>query len=120
MGVIGDIGLRPRDMLKFGLLYLNEGVWQGKPLVPKSWVRESTRPHVVAQPGLGYGYFWWTKEFSWKNAPVACFFAWGYGGQYIFVIPDARLVIVMSGSHWTTSPEGAAFDVVQQVLNAST
>lgn len=118
MGAIGDIGLRPRDMLKFGLVYLNEGMWNGNQIVPPHWVRESTTPKIYPTPTLGYGYFWWTKEFSWKGKPVKSFFAWGYGGQYIFVVPDAELVVVMSGSNWTTNPEGQAMQMVEEVLAA--
>lgn len=118
MGTIGDIGLRPRDMLKFGLMYLNVGQWQGKQIVPAQWVRESTTTKVQLTATLGYGYFWWTKEFRWNDKPVKSFFAWGYGDQYIFVVPEADLVVVMSGSHWTTHPEGPAMQIVQTVLSA--
>lgn len=116
MGAIGDIGLRPRDMMKFGLLYLNKGVWNGKQVVPASWIKESTTPKIYPTDSLGYGYFWWTKDFHWKGKSVSSFFAWGYGGQYIFVIPEASLVIVMSGSLWTTNPEGQAMEMVNEIL----
>jgi len=118
MGTIGDIGLRPRDMLKFGLMYLNEGKWNEKQVVPPDWVRESTTTKIHLTSTLGYGYFWWTKVFRWKGKPVQSFFAWGYGDQYIFVVPDAALVVVMSGSNWTTNPEGQAMQIVQTVLSA--
>jgi CubicO group peptidase (beta-lactamase class C family) len=117
MGAIGDIGLRPRDMLKFGLLYLNDGIWKGQQVVPGRWVRESTTAKIYPRPALGYGYFWWTKDFQWKGKPVSSFFAWGYGGQYIFVVPDVRLVMVMSGSNWSTDPEGQA--MVTKILAAA-
>jgi CubicO group peptidase (beta-lactamase class C family) len=57
MGVIGDIDLRPRDMMKFGLLYLNNGQWNGQQLVPALWIKESTTAHLYPTPTLGYGYF---------------------------------------------------------------
>ena len=41
-GVIGDIAITPRDMVKFGLLYLNDGIWNGKQIIPANWVKEST------------------------------------------------------------------------------
>lgn len=118
MGVIGDIGLRPRDMMKFGLLYLNNGQWNGQQLVPTSWVKESTTPHIKPTPTLGYGYFWWTRDFRWKEKTVSSFFAWGYGGQYIIVIPELQLNIVMSGSHWGTDPEKQMVDIVEKILSA--
>jgi CubicO group peptidase (beta-lactamase class C family) len=118
MGVIGDIGLRPRDMMKFGLLYLNNGQWDGQQLVPANWVKESTQPHIYPSPTLGYGYFWWTRNFRWKEKTVSSFFAWGYGGQYIIVIPELQLNIVMSGSHWGTDPEKQMVAIVEEILAA--
>jgi CubicO group peptidase (beta-lactamase class C family) len=98
-GVLGDIDLRPRDMMKLGQLYLQEGKWNGKEIVSKAWVNESTTTKIAVGSGLGYGYFWWTRDFKWKDKTVKSFFAWGYGGQYIFVLPELKLVVVMTGSH---------------------
>ena len=118
MGVIGDIGLRPRDMMKFGLLYLNNGQWNGQQLIPAEWVKESTATHIQPTATLGYGYFWWTRNFLWKEKTVSSFFAWGYGGQYIIVIPELKLNIVMSGSHWGTDPEKQMVNIVEDILVA--
>lgn len=118
MGAIGDIGLRPRDMLKFGLLYLNGGRWNGRQVVPAKWVGESTAAKMHPTRTLGYGYFWWTREFQWHDRPVSSFFAWGYGGQYIFVVPEIKLVVVMSGSKWGTNPEDQGVDVMQEIVRA--
>ena len=118
MGVIGDIGLRPRDMLKFGLLYLNKGKWNGEQLVSANWIEESTTTKIKPRPSLGYGYFWWTRDFDWKGKKVSSYFAWGYGGQYIFVIPELQVVIVMSGSKWGTDPEGQAMEMVEVILSS--
>ncbi len=115
-GVIYDIFLRPRDMLKFGLLYLNDGMWKGKQLVPASWVKESTTAQIDVKPGLGYGYFWWTTEFEKQGRKVKSFFAWGYGGQYIFVVPELKLVTVFSGSNWSTDPEGFYFEIMEKYI----
>jgi CubicO group peptidase (beta-lactamase class C family) len=118
MGVIGDIGLRPRDMLKFGLLYLNKGKWKGEQIVSANWIEESTTPKIKPRPSLGYGYFWWTRDFDWNGKKVSSYFAWGYGGQYIFVIPEVQLVIVMSGSKWGTDPEDQAMEMVEEIISS--
>jgi CubicO group peptidase (beta-lactamase class C family) len=115
-GIIGDIFLRPRDMLKFGLLYYNNGVWKGKQLVPSAWVKESTSPKIMLEPGLGYGYFWWTKQFSWKGKTVDSYFAWGFGGQYIFVVPKLDLVVIFNGTNWSTDPKEFYFDIMQEYI----
>lgn len=115
-GVLGDIELRPRDMMKLGQLYLQKGKWNGKQIVPAQWIQESTSTKIVLKEGLGYGYFWWTKQFNWKGKPIQSFFAWGYGGQYIFVVPEFRLVVAMTGSHWTTNPETHAFEMMEKFI----
>lgn len=115
-GIIGDIFLRPRDMLKFGLLYYNKGVWQGKQVVPSAWIKESTSPKVSLGPGFGYGYFWWTKQFSWRNKNVDSYFAWGFGGQYIFIVPDLNLVVVFNGTNWSTDPKEFYFEIMQEYI----
>lgn len=115
-GIIGDIFLRPRDMLKFGLLYYNKGIWNGEQVIPPSWINESTSPKITLEPGFGYGYFWWTKEFSLKDKTVNSYFAWGFGGQYIFVVPDLELVVVFNGTNWSTDPKEFYFDMMQDYI----
>ncbi len=89
-----DIFLTPRDMAKFGLLFLNNGIWNGKPLVPKEWVKKSTTMQVDIPKeidyaaGLEYGYWWWIQE--------KAYMAWGAGGQYIIINPDLDLVVVFT------------------------
>jgi CubicO group peptidase (beta-lactamase class C family) len=88
---IGSSGvhLTPRQMAKFGHLYLNEGTWQGKQVVPTSWVKESTRSYIATRnPWWDYGYQWWTA----RNVYIAS----GYGGQRIMVLPEADMVIVIT------------------------
>jgi CubicO group peptidase (beta-lactamase class C family) len=116
-GVLGDIELTPRDMMKLGQLYLRNGKWNGMEVVPHSWVNESTSTKIATtRPGLGYGYFWWTRDFNWKGKTVRSFFAWGYGGQYIFVVPDLQLVVTLTGSHWTTDPKNHVMEMMENYI----
>ncbi|MGC9396167.1 MAG: serine hydrolase domain-containing protein [Anaerolineae bacterium] len=89
---IGGWGLQitPRDMAKFGYLYLNEGVWDGQQIVSAAWVQTSTTPHVQTEQTLGYGYQWWTYP-KW-----GAYTARGRYGQLIFVIPEYELVVVFT------------------------
>ena len=98
--------MHPQDMAKIGYLYLMNGLWNSEPVVPAEWVAVSTRTHV--SPGTlqeGYGYHWWV-------APPQMYLALGYGGQFIFVIPDKDMVVV-----FTCSLEGRDFYVPQKLLN---
>ncbi len=75
-----------RDLARFGLLFLRQGAWRGKQIVPREWVSESTKSHSDAGGGEGYGYLWWSAKDS--------FSARGAGGHYIWVIPSMDLVVV--------------------------
>ena len=80
----GGIWMRPRYMAKFGLLYLDKGVWNGEQIVPADWVEASVS-------GSSYGYSWW----MYGNGAYA---AHGYRGQRIIVVPDLDMVVVMVGA----------------------
>ncbi len=96
-----QVVLTPRDMAKFGLLYLNNGLWQGKQLVPAGWVAESTAKHSVVE-GVDYGYLWWLKYLDAGNVRYHSFAAQGNGGQKIYVFRDLNLVIVTTGGNFNT------------------
>lgn len=85
-----------RDMARFGLLYMRNGVWEGKQVVPKEWVRESTAAYSDAGPGVGYGYLWWVAKGGLLGTELDAYAyrADGSGGQFIVVIPDYKLVVV--------------------------
>ena len=91
-----------RDLARFGQLYLQRGAWNGRQIVPADWVAASVQPHARAHSphfaGRGYGYMWWTgfeSDFApLVTLPDGSFYALGYGGQYLFVIPAHDLVIV--------------------------
>lgn len=85
--------LRSQDMAALGQLFLDEGRWRGRQVVPTAWVREATTSHTPAHgAGDGYGYLWWVGTADGDPA----FRAWGYGGQLIEVVPRRRLVVVTS------------------------
>jgi CubicO group peptidase (beta-lactamase class C family) len=99
----GNLQLRPRDLAKFGQLYLDDGLWQGKQIVSSEWVQQSTRAQT-ALPGRssseGYGYQWWIKTYRLGSAPVTCFYAAGWGGQRIAVLPELDMVVVLTGGNY--------------------
>jgi CubicO group peptidase (beta-lactamase class C family) len=102
--------MTPRQLLAIGELYRNHGRAGGRQIVPEAWVARSCRGRARELPswarGLGpggvpdpmrdrkYGYGWWVHDLAGHQT---CF-AWGYGGQYAFVVPDLDLVIVSTAS----------------------
>jgi CubicO group peptidase (beta-lactamase class C family) len=85
------------DYARFGLLFLHDGVWNGRRIVSKAWVRAATRLQATSDPAYyhGYGYFWWIDV----ERPGR-FYALGKYGQYVYVAPDADAVIVRFGRDW--------------------
>ena len=102
-----DMRMTPQQMLAFGELYLHHGRAGAQQIVPEPWVARScegrARNRRPGGPEFGandpmrdrrYGYAWWVHDI---DDHEACF-AWGYGGQYIFVVPDLDLVMVATSS----------------------
>jgi CubicO group peptidase (beta-lactamase class C family) len=95
--------LRPQDMAKIGYLILNEGTWNKQMIVSSSWINKSTTNHVTGS-NYSYGYQWWMT--SLKNipghtpAPNDILIAWGYGSQFIFVIPCLNMIVVTTGGDY--------------------
>ncbi len=92
-----DMRLSPRAMARFGELYRNGGVYDGARVVPEAWVRTSLEPRTTSPwSGEAYGYGW----FLGSEGGYRTFYAWGYGGQFIFIVPDLALTVVT-----TSDPE---------------
>ncbi len=100
-----ELRMRPQDMAKIGLLYLNEGRWDGEQIVPSEWVVSSTSQYISATLQDGYGYQWWVDDSS-------MYLALGSRGQFIYVIPEKEIVVV-----FTSSLEDNDFYVPQTLLN---
>jgi CubicO group peptidase (beta-lactamase class C family) len=84
-----------RDMARFGLLFLQNGVWNGDQIVSEQWIKESTTLYSDTGNGGGYGYMWWfTGDQVLDNLDEGSYYASGYNGHYIFIIPDMDLVVV--------------------------
>ncbi len=90
--------LTARDMARFGLLFLRNGEWNGRQVIPADWVAESTKSYSDAGPSGGYGYLWWVaangRHLPGATIPDNSYSARGAGGHYILVIPAFDLVIV--------------------------
>lgn len=95
----GEIHVSARDAAKFGMLFLNDGQFEGNQLLPASWVRDSLQTYsddAYANIGdfrdIGYGYQWWSAEVGDHDVN----FAWGHGGQLIVLVDDLNMVVVVT------------------------
>jgi CubicO group peptidase (beta-lactamase class C family) len=104
----GDLRLRPRDMAKFGALFLNGGIWQGRQVISPAWVELSTRQHIDLYAGSadvwedGYGYHWWRWD-SIFGVDYPAYMAQGWGGQWIVVSPEMNTVVVSTAGNYYES-----------------
>jgi CubicO group peptidase (beta-lactamase class C family) len=93
------LALTPREMAKLGYLFLNQGQWEGKTVVPASWVATSTASHANRGEKKEYGYLWWVDpQGKW-------YAALGLGGEHIFVHPAENLVVVFTSDLPIDAPD---------------
>ncbi|MCU1454962.1 MAG: hypothetical protein JWN46_3108, partial [Acidimicrobiales bacterium] len=86
-----NLFITAREMAKFGQLHLNGGRWNGRQVVPAAWVAQATS-RQVDDGGYGYGFNWWLTKVSGHDVAAA----WGYNGQFIYLVKDLGLVVVMT------------------------
>ena len=100
-----SVRMTPRDLARFGQLYLQGGRWNGRQVVPADWVRDSTRRRAEGWPERygAYGYLWWIPP----DDPWESFAAIGFGGQFLYAVPELRMLVVMTS---TAASKGEAWD----------
>jgi CubicO group peptidase (beta-lactamase class C family) len=116
MGVVdteGGLYLNGEDLAKIGYLYLHDGVWNGKQIVAKQWIKESITPHTHAEENFEYGFKWWLYPLNGKFV----WMAWGFGGQELMVLPEENLIAVFTG--WEILKDSAEpKDLIDRLLPA--
>ncbi|MBN1272976.1 MAG: serine hydrolase [Candidatus Aminicenantes bacterium] len=117
----GDLHFTPRAMAKFGLLYLNRGMYQGSQIIPAGWVDDSLQSYSTTTyendileniSQLEYGYLWWSGTSGSHHFD----FAWGHGGQLIVLLHDLNMVIVTSADHLAGEFGQAAWQKEKHVM----
>lgn len=96
----GGLALKSRDLLKLGQLYANGGEWNGRQVVSGQWVAESLRPRAQVDERNEYGYLWWLTSVEVGGEPVPAFYMSGTGGNKVYVLPDIRLVAVVTSENF--------------------
>ncbi len=111
------IDLRPRDLARLGQLFLQGGLSGDRRILTESWIQEATSPvfewrvSFPPLPAVSYGFLWWTNG----DVRGDAFLAWGYGGQFLYVVPSLNLVVVAT-TEWrgVSSDEGS--DAVEKAV----
>jgi CubicO group peptidase (beta-lactamase class C family) len=100
-----NLALSPEALLDLGRLVLARGTWRGERLLPPGWIVLMTYPHVTeSYRNFHYGFLWWIETFGdgvrGEDGPggATTYFAWGYGGQFVFVTPELDLVVALTSS----------------------
>lgn len=113
----GGLRLRPRDAAKLGGLFLDGGVWNGKRVVPESWV-QATRVDQGSLGHYGYGLLWWKTTLDFRQQPVDLIFTSGNGGNHVIYVPSQALVVAFTGSNYNTGRTDTPLQVMPLVLGA--
>ncbi len=99
----GGMHMTIRDMLKFGQLYLNGGKWEGRQIIPSSFVAKSFEKLLILEntpDQTEYGYLWWHETYNVDRRKIASIEARGAGGQYICVVPELDLVVAITSGNF--------------------
>ena len=109
--------LRPRDMAKFGLLYMNYGRWGDKQVLDTAWVKHSlnsevSKPIIRSNIPHGYGFQFWVGQMVQHQYKTPISYATGNGGQMIYFWRDMDIVLVFTGGNYDrndvrTNPDSA-------------
>lgn len=107
----GGLYMRPIDLAKIGYLVLNNGKWANKRIISEEWIDESFRDKIYAVPRFNYGYQWWNFE-----SPLGILHdighASGHGDQYVFIIEDLDMVIVVTAENYDNETKQSAYDLL--------
>jgi CubicO group peptidase (beta-lactamase class C family) len=125
------LSLRPRDWAKIGQLVLNRGVWEGKQIVPASWVVQSTAEQIKAEDPLqtehiraegprSYGYQWWLGQSLDKDRPVQWIAAMGFNSQKTIIIPALDMVVVFNASRQSKDMVAPELDLLERYILPAT
>lgn len=110
----GGLKLRSLDLAKYGQLYQNKGLWNGKQLLPKEWVEKSFSHQVSVTDGEYYGYLFWNKTYQVNGKDYEVYYCSGNGGNKVIVFKDQPLVVVITATAYNKAYGHSQVDKIIQ------
>lgn len=98
----GGLQMPALDLAKFGQLYKNKGVWNGKQILPEDWINKSLSHKFEISENEYYGYLFWNKTFNVNGKDYETYYASGNGGNKIYIFKDEPVVIVITSTAYNT------------------
>ncbi len=119
----GGLEITPRDMAKIGVMFLNNGTFNGKQIISKQWIEKSTTLYSnntnIDIPGHasgshGYSYSWWLKSYKKSGEEINMYHAVGWGGQEIIILPELNAVVVFTGGNYI--PNVKVIEILEEYI----
>lgn len=112
----GGLDLTSRDIAKIGQLVLNNGSWNNKQIVSAEWISESTSKKLQRANSIGYGYYWQQTDFTVNNKTYYSIMAWGDGGQFLFIFPELKMIVVSTAGNYGKGQDRVIFDMLDDFI----
>ena len=116
----GGLYLRPRELTKIGSLFLNDGYWGEQQIITPDWISQSTYPYIETDNLIpqsdAYGYQWWIMDFQANGQTYDCFFAAGWGDQYMFIFPAEEMIVTIHCGNFLQGGSISIFNLVENFI----
>lgn len=116
----GGLYFKARELTKIGILFLNNGQFEGNEIITPDWIRLSQQEFIGTNNAFfqnsTYGYQWWNTHFTVNGISQKCFFAAGWGGQYMFIIPGLDMIIEINSGNYFGTSRVSPFDLVKNYI----
>jgi len=111
---------KARELTKIGLLFLNNGQWEGKQIITPEWIQLSQQEYISTNnlfyQHSSYGYQWWITHFTINGVSHKCFFAVGWGNQFMYIIPDINMIIEFNCGNYEDLNKTPPMDLVNDYI----
>lgn len=113
----GGLFLKPMDMMKIGIMVMNNGKWANQQIISENWIRRATSSYLTTSFDIStYGYFWWIREMKTSGVKTTrVISAEGAGGQKLYIFPEYQMIIAFTERNYTT-PQVGPFFISESIL----